>query len=286
VTNENPAVTNENPAVTNEKPAVTNEEPSVTNQVSIGNANKLLRARFMATKNAATAKVALVTLHMWEDFPVWADCTFRQSKAKYCVEHGYALLDESFFIPIMDQALPLRPWMVPPDKTPRYRKLQFLEMILRAQLPFDWLLWMDGDAVFTNPGYTVENRLSNVKSKLRSFWKKPVFVLTNDQTNINNGVWLIRNSPEAHQAVIDIFNEENDVKHDWADQLSFVNFMKHNPEFVRDKMLVLPHRLQWEWQAYDHHRRRPLPWILHLAGYSMEKRKAILKPRGFLCGDV
>jgi hypothetical protein len=161
-----------------------------------------------------------------------------------------------------------------------------MEVILRAQLPFEWLLWVDGDTVFTNSSYTLENRLSYVKSKLPSGTKDPLFVLTNDFQALNTGVWLIRNSPEGHQAIIDVFNQPQDYRRGWADQLSLIYYMADNPQFVKDKMLVLPKQDQIHWQAYRTHEYNPLPWILHLPGQGMKGRKNDLEERGFLCFDV
>jgi hypothetical protein len=246
-----------------------------------------LRDKFMAVvpTGAMTAQVAVVTLHLWKDKPEWIDCTFVRSKQSYCARHGYTLLDETYFTPHMESALALQPWMRQPAKTPRFRKLQYLEMLLRAGLPCKWFLWIDGDTVFTNPSYSVDDRLDNAKRLVS--WPPnrddPLFVLTKDLNGVNNGVWLIRNSPKVHEVVVDIFNQRNDMRRYWADQLSLINYMQGHPQFVKDHMLVLPEKYQPHWQAYHTHKLTPVPWILHLAGHGMDTRKKYLEERGLGC---
>jgi hypothetical protein len=106
---------------------------------------------------------------------------------------------------------------------------------------------------------------------------------------MNNGVWLVKNTPETHAVIVNIFNEKGNVNHPQADQLSLLSYLKHNPTFAKEHVWILPARAQFEWQAYP----RTMaanpgrkPWMIHLAGFLMKDRKGIMAKYGLLCGEI
>lgn len=265
--------------------------------------NNEIRDHFESVPNAKTSKYAVVTMHSnWHDYK-WANCSFVLPKKRYCERHGYPYFDETLYME--EKALPLKEWMRSPEKRPRFRKLQYLEMLLRANLNFEWFLWIDGDAIFQNQEWDIENRLAAVRERLSQTEinapsDDPVFVLAQDYNGINNGVWLIRNTPEVHQLILDIFDTYASPKNLLADQLSLVNYLMMHQQFFRDRVWLLQerdmHLIQTNpatfWQIVKwvstmllgQGRRNEAPWIFHLPGRKMWQRKNILESRGLLCG--
>eukprot|EP00808_Paulinella_micropora_P011365 g41748.t1 len=135
----------------------------------------------------------------------WADCSFSRPKRDYCRRHGYLLLDERHYAP--EDALPLHWWMYP--QAARFRKLQYLEQPLRARLPCRYFFWLDGDALFVDQNRSVQAQLEVVRQTIGpNATDDPVFVLValHKRYGLNNGMWLVENSPRAHAAVLDMYN--------------------------------------------------------------------------------
>lgn len=78
------------------------------------------------------------------------------------------------------------------SRTPHWNRV----IGLRAQLPrFDWLLYMDADALITNSSWTIEHFVGLATSITGAV---PMIVLQ-DSMEVNSGVLLLRGSLHAHQ---------------------------------------------------------------------------------------
>jgi hypothetical protein len=270
-----------------------------------------IKQHFEAAPNAKTSRFGVVTMHAdWAKYE-WANCSFARPKKDYCKRHNYAYFDESMYME--DEAIALREWMLVPNKRLRFRKLQYLEQLLRAKLQVEWFLWIDGDAIFQIPELTIDSRLEMVQARLSLTEPKappvdPVFVLSQDFNGINNGVWFIRNSPEAHCILLNIFNTYANPDNRLADQLSLINYLIMHQRFLRDRVWLLREPDMHVLQEYPSNFLRSVrwigdvmrggnddndddehgswaSWIIHLPGRKMWKRQKILEARGLLCGS-
>jgi hypothetical protein len=167
------------------EPLPKDEDTLVPDGVSLSPEDLALRRLLLKVPYAKSSDVAIVTLQSGWHAHEWTNCTFKKPKVEYSAKHKYAFFDESTYPETY--ALRPHPWMYQKHKVGRFRKLQYLELILRARLPFKWLLWVDGDTAFLDHQYTVENRIETA----RSIMKKPqdhdpMFILATDF----NGVYV------------------------------------------------------------------------------------------------
>ena len=225
---------------------------------------------------------AVVTLHTgWSGYD-WADCSFSKPKRDYCRRHGYLLLDERHYAP--EDALPLHWWMYP--QAARFRKLQYLEQLLRARLPCRYYFWLDGDALFVDQNRSLEAQVQILRQTIGpNATDEPVFVLvaSHKRYGLNNGVWLVQNSAAAHAAVLAMYGLLVAFGSHVADQLSVARYYREHADFVRESTWLVPEQnaslLQQSWTGPDD----PLVFILHLPGRTMKERRETLAAFGLLC---
>eukprot|EP00808_Paulinella_micropora_P026362 g59020.t1 len=224
------------------------------------------------------AEIAVVTLHAgWSGYD-WADCSFSRPKRDYCRRHGYLLLDERHYAP--EDALPLHWWMYP--QAARFRKLQYLEQLLRARLPCRYFFWLDGDALFVDQNRSLEAQLTVVRQTVGpNATDDPVFVLvaSHKRYGLNNGVWLVQNSLLAHAAVLDMYNKLVALGSHVADQLSVARYYREHGDFVRESTWLVARRKRVRAAAVLGGADEPAPFILHLPGKTMEQRRERLREK-------
>mmetsp|Transcript_26268 Transcript_26268/g.83967 ORF Transcript_26268/g.83967 Transcript_26268/m.83967 type:complete len:381 (-) Transcript_26268:265-1407(-) len=92
------------------------------------------------------------------------------NKATYAARHGYRLIDASKLI-----------------SKKRPTSWSKVIAVRRALKDFDWVMWMDADAIFTNPTVRIEDILPPRPEDVD-------LVITKDWNGYNAGVWLMRNS--------------------------------------------------------------------------------------------
>jgi hypothetical protein len=112
------------PPASSTVPAFTRRERNVRPRFAV----VTLAATLNGTAKNATLRAALHRHSFW-------------NKLQYCQRHGYDLIIEG------DDAVDAR-------RAPQWSKLR----VLRKWLPlYEWVLWVDGDALFTNWSFTIED---------------------------------------------------------------------------------------------------------------------------------
>eukprot|EP00955_Chlamydomonas_euryale_P056912 356602-Chlamydomonas_euryale.AAC.9 len=81
-------------------------------------------------------------------------------KRAYAKANGYPFFDEAF-MPEEHKLLPLYSHM--DIKAGRFLKLRFLIYLMEKHPDIEWFMWMDGDALITNPAIKIEERVQEFK---------------------------------------------------------------------------------------------------------------------------
>lgn len=122
-------------------------------------------------------KIAIISL--WTpDIAHWCE-RFAPGKEQYCRRWGYT------WIPYTDR--------LEPDRTPMWSKILAVQRHLHD---FDWIFWIDADAVIVNHDFQLEQLCDSEYD----------VVVTHDHNGLNSGTFLIRNSPESHEFLRRVWN--------------------------------------------------------------------------------
>lgn len=115
------------------------------------------------------------------------------NKRSYAERHGYDFIDES---DIVDKKRP-----------PSWSKI----LAVRKNLPkYDWIFWNDADSLVTNQNIALEDVLYSITGNM-DYEDMPDFIVTEDVTGVNAGMFFFRNS-EWSMRFLDL----------WWNQTSFI----------------------------------------------------------------
>ncbi|KAI9004846.1 galactosyl transferase GMA12/MNN10 family-domain-containing protein [Phycomyces nitens] len=156
-----------------------------------------------ATSDARTKEhkplIALVTSSFIYDSCMEPSATLSAlNKRAYCLEHGYSFVARS--AEFAQQALRN-------DRKTVWGKIDAVEKVLPK---YEWIFWMDMDAVVMNPNQTLETVLKDVRKRYpkgTSVFDSSVDLIVarpGHDPMINAGVFLMRNTPWAMQFLRDL----------------------------------------------------------------------------------
>ncbi|KAH7288561.1 hypothetical protein KP509_31G031500 [Ceratopteris richardii] len=98
------------------------------------------------------------------------------NKRSYAKRHGYDFIDASS---LLDRSRP-----------PSWSKI----LAVRKHLPhYDWVFWNDADSLVTNPTIALDDIIDSIVGSI-DFENMPDFIVTEDVTGINAGMFFFRNS--------------------------------------------------------------------------------------------
>uniref|UniRef100_A0A0D6QZR7 Uncharacterized protein n=1 Tax=Araucaria cunninghamii TaxID=56994 RepID=A0A0D6QZR7_ARACU len=98
------------------------------------------------------------------------------NKKRYADRHGYDFIDASDAV---DKSRP-----------PSWSKI----LAVRNHLPkYDWIFWNDADSLVTNPNIALEDVLYSITGDM-DYQNMPDFIVTEDVTGVNAGMFFFRNS--------------------------------------------------------------------------------------------
>eukprot|EP00927_Polykrikos_kofoidii_P023644 TRINITY_DN21710_c0_g1_i1.p1 TRINITY_DN21710_c0_g1~~TRINITY_DN21710_c0_g1_i1.p1 ORF type:complete len:545 (-),score=81.26 TRINITY_DN21710_c0_g1_i1:137-1654(-) len=176
--------------------------------------------------SGATLRVAVVTICAYaEDEPVRVFC--RSNRRLYSLLHGY---DVHFFTDASEiephQAAAMN--VLDGVHKPFFWKVNAVKNVLDTGR-YDWVLWMDCDAFFMDPSRTIDSVIAayvgngtlatrgklpaDASGQLRQRFDSESstavsLILVVDSTGLNNGVWLMRNSPWSHKFLTDWWHSD------------------------------------------------------------------------------
>jgi hypothetical protein len=156
------------------------------------------------------AKIAIVSLHGGFKYYGNVGRFFQNNKQSYADAHGYAYVDQ---FPPENLLVPLQPWQQQEQEKHRdllyYQKPRFLLYLMETYNQLEWLLWIDGDAMFTHHNIRIEDRICQEYQDLHQKSKQQktaeekdlylCLVWAKDNSMPNAGVMLLHNSAVTRQ---------------------------------------------------------------------------------------
>ncbi|KAH9568737.1 hypothetical protein CY35_03G093000 [Sphagnum magellanicum] len=116
------------------------------------------------------------------------------NKKRYVERHGYDFIDASG---TLDK-----------DRPPSWSKI----LAVKTHLPaYDWVFWNDVDSVVTNPSIALEDIIYSVVGDT-AFEDMPDFIVSEDVTGVNAGMFFFRNSEWSRQFLDLWWNQTEFVK--------------------------------------------------------------------------
>jgi hypothetical protein len=192
-------------------------------------------------------KVAVATLYT----PEIADYGWLTSQVltAYARRHGYH--------PVISTAT------MDPARPPAWSKLVLIQRYLARNPSCEWLLWIDADALITNPAIRVESLASEGVD----------FLVAEDcpPSPINTGVFLVRNCPAALDLLRRAYAKVQYIHHPWWEQPAVAEALRESGARLRSRVVSrrLFNSFAGEHQEGD--------FILHFAGCPREMKLAGLR---------
>jgi hypothetical protein len=160
-------------------------------------------------------KLALATLYTAE-IARMAELT-NPSKRAYCERWGY---DFACFEGTLD-----------PDRPPAWSKVLFVRKLLDR---YDWVFWLDADALVMNPDVAFENLLDPRYSLILVKQPGPDPF---GRLHLNTGSFFIRSDEWSKGFLDDLYRQREFIEHPCWEQEAFMHLYQHRPE-VRERIKV------------------------------------------------
>lgn len=160
-------------------------------------------------------KLAMATLYTAE-IARMAEVT-NPSKRAYCERWGY---DFACFEGTLD-----------PDRPPAWSKVRFVRRLLDR---YDWVFWLDADALIMNPDVALENLLDPRYSLIlvKQPGPDPFGGL-----HLNTGSFFVRSDEWSRGFLDDLYRQREFIEHPCWEQAAFMHLYQHRPE-VRERIKV------------------------------------------------
>ncbi|KAJ7562054.1 hypothetical protein O6H91_03G053400 [Diphasiastrum complanatum] len=149
------------------------------------------------------------------------------NKQSYVQRHGYDFIDAS---DLLDRRRP-----------PSWSKI----LAVRKHLPqYDWIFWNDADSLVTNPSIALEDIISATVGSV-DFEDMPDFIVTEDVTGVNAGMFFLRNSKWSLDFLDLWWNQTSFIKPigecKSGDNDALKYLMKIMPEKEKEKHIWIPY---------------------------------------------
>jgi hypothetical protein len=146
------------------------------------------------------------------------------------------------------------------DKLDHSREATWSKIIaLQKHLPsHDWLFWADADTVITNNQFNIRELCDNDYD----------LIITHDHAGFNAGAFFIRNTPNSHEFLRRVW--ENDVRTFHYEQTAMITVMATMPEL----RVKIAHKNSFNSYWFEH---RPGDFIFHAAGEQNEYKGKFMR---------
>lgn len=104
----------------------------------------------------------------------------------YAVKHEYYYLSWDYNL-------------VPPNLSVYYNKIVAMYRALKSDYNFDWILYLDSDAIITNYDISIESIIQRHNDK--------EIIMAQDDLGANNGVVLIKNTPAMAELLQQVYSD-------------------------------------------------------------------------------
>ena len=233
---------------------------AIKKQIFIMKAKKIAKTNFKKiNQNNVNNKSITVITGYTEAIKDLADITTRYL-IKYCEFNGY----DHFIYTEKDFSHNMKP---------AWSKLIFINK--EFEKGYQYVLWVDADAIITNANYKLESIIENDKD----------IYISKDVNGLNTGIVMFKNTDKVKN-ILNKLLEMHDrfYNHAWFEQAAFIDLYEMNEYGTRDLCKIMP---QSEWNAYlyliFYRIRYPAgewsqsSFTLHFPGFPLDTRLAILK---------
>ena len=170
----------------------------------------------------------------------------------YCQKHGYECAFDYF------------PSLPSPEIV--WHRVNAIRSLLDK---YDWVVWMDADALITNPDVDFESLIASGSS----------MIISKDRNGLNDGVWMVKSTEWSRQ----ILDQIEDDRQLYSSPQEAMNFMWKDSTNFRNNITVWPQQRMnaYIMAEYGLSEDQPGQWrkgdfILHLPAMSNERRVEIL----------
>jgi len=235
-----------------------------------------------------SAKIAIVSIHKGWKYHGSLGTFLVNNKQSYANLHGYAYADA---VPDEKDLMPLeQPAMRLHNRPVYYEKPRFLLYLMEQNSHLEWLLWIDGDAIITQPYVSVEERIKEFEKLHRATGSSSKRQLNNlclvwaEDMMPKAGVLLIRNNPTSRE----LFRKALDT---WVESDTFRSFTQasltaaidRNVTYQGCSLLLSEHRsvlLQSRVRGAANGLWKSGHWVLHLPNHNYLELLGSLKRVG------
>jgi len=180
-------------------------------------------------------KIAILNLYT-ENIKEFAELSSAVNE-KYAQIHNY---DLKVCKVILDKSRP-----------PAWSKIKLLQLWM-LNSNYDWLWWIDSDAVITNLSIKLESIISLATDEFIIISKNPDI--------INSGSFLIKNSEKSKKFLSDVYNRKDCINHPWWEQQAMIKVLERE-EYKNGAKYISQHSLNSMpdvWKKED--------FIMHMPG--------------------
>jgi len=174
----------------------------------------------------------------------------------YCDWHGYTL----------------RVLRDPIDKDRPLAWSRYLAMLEMFDQGYDWVLYMDADALFANLSVTVEERLTPPPGSgcpaAPEMLVAALHIKHDHEETLNGGVMLVQNTDNVRRLIRQLYDYTPALQEHYQDNAALMQVVR--PGAFPFACLLYGEHANWL-QSYPHHTQadgtyRPGDWIVHVAG--------------------
>jgi hypothetical protein len=210
-------------------------------------------------------KIAVITLGT-KNISEYSRYSFDINKA-YCEKHGYTYIQ---YNDVIDSSRP-----------PSWSKI----LAIKDQMShFDWIMWIDADAIFFNHDIRIEDRIDDSANLILGKASGETWSDNNlpDYVNQNMGCFIIRGKCDWSSNVCDLIYSKTDrIQHKWWETQALNDIILENDPVINSKIKILDQELinGYEYGLYGFFKFTTDQFIIHFAGISNQDRIFCLQIR-------
>lgn len=149
---------------------------------------------------------------------------------------------------------------------------------------FDWIMWIDADAMFFNHDILIEDRIDDNYNLIIGKACGDSWVENNnpDFVNINTGCFIIKGKSAWSSELIDnIYSRVDCIDHNWWENYALMKIILEKHNNINYKIKIIEQELinGYENRLYDYFSYNTNQFIMHYAGVSIEEKIICIKKR-------
>lgn len=155
-----------------------------------------------------------------------------------------------------------------------------LHFVLDALRHYEWVFWIDADAIVTNPNVGLSSFITG-KEDMVLCRVQHLGEMNRHEQVMNCGVFLLRSGEFAEKLVETLWSKAHCVNHAWWEQKAFIEAYDESEE-LRSRVRVLPAKAfnsvpLWRDTMSNEAKWSPGDFICHVAAYEVQDRIGIIQ---------